>query len=243
MKYFLFTLAWIASLSFGIATQTSAQAKLDKTLDAWDVLLKKYVTPGGVVDYAGFKADKEFSKVLAGFNAVAPETSWTKDQEMAYWINVYNAYTVKLIVDRFPLKSINDIEKPWEQPIVKAGGKTYTLNAVEHEILRPKFKDPRVHFAINCASFSCPVLPNKAIRASTLQADLDKLTRDFLNDIHRNRISSRKAEISQIFEWFADDFKAAGGVRKFIADYRGVALPESTPLSYITYDWKLNGKP
>jgi len=94
MKHILFTLTWIASLSFGIATQSLAQAKLDKTLDAWDVLLKKYVTPGGVVDYAGFKADKEFSKVLAGFNSVAPESSWTKDQEMAYWINVYNVYTV-----------------------------------------------------------------------------------------------------------------------------------------------------
>lgn len=242
MKNNLFTCALLVFTALSLSISAVAQSKLDKTLNTWDMLLQKYVTPGGVVDYEGFKSDKEFAKVLSGFNATAPEAAWTTDQEMAYWINVYNAYTVKLIVDHYPLKSINDIDSPWDQPIVKAGGKTLTLNAVEHEILRPKFKDPRVHFAINCASFSCPVLPNKAIRASTLHADLDKLTRDFLNDIHRNRISSRKAEISQIFEWFAEDFEAVGGVRKFIGDYRGVPLSDATPLTYIPYDWKLNGK-
>lgn len=238
MKHLL-SLTFAFLLSFGAFSQGG---KIDKAYEAWDQLLQAYVTPGGHVNYKGFKADKNFDKALSLFAAKLPADSWTKEQEMAYWINVYNAYTVKLIVDNYPLKSINDIKDPWDQRFIVLEGKEFSLNQIEHEILRPKFKDPRVHFAINCASFSCPVLHNRAILPAELDATLVRLTKDFLNDLHRNRIYTKKAEVSQIFEWFASDFEAEGGVRAFIEKYRG-KLNADIKLSYLPYDWSLNELP
>lgn len=234
----LFIISSIFLLSFNLGYAQGG--KTEKAINLWDELLGTYVTPGGHVNYEGFKQDKNFQKCLDLFTSQGPQDSWTRDQKMAYWINVYNAFTVKLIVDHYPLESIKDIEEPWDIALINIDGKSYTLNNVEHDILRPDFKDPRVHFAVNCASFSCPVLHNEAIRAESLNSTLDTLTKNFLNDIHRNRISSRKAEISKIFEWFKDDFATVGGVRKFIEEYRGSKINPDLELTYIPYDWKLN---
>lgn len=226
-----------------VSTSITAQGnKIAKANDLWDELLGKYVTPGGFVNYEGFKSDKDFQKCLNFYASEVPNDQWTREAQMAYWMNVYNAFTVRLITDHYPLKSIKDIDEPWKKKFIKLDGEAYSLDQIEHEILRPIFKDPRIHFGINCASFSCPVLPNKAHRAETLDETLDHLTREFLNDIHRNRISGRKAAVSQLFEWFAEDFEAAGGVRAFIEQYRGKIDPK-LELSYITYNWNLNTQP
>lgn len=233
----LFTLAIFASPLLGQG------GKASKAIEGWDQLVQQYVTPGGLVDYTAIKNDKEFTKTLNLFSAQAPDAKkWTKEQQLAYWINVYNAFTVKLIVDHMPIKSIKDIEEPWKKEFIELGNSTYSLDQIEHEILRKQFDEPRIHFALNCASFSCPVLPNRALKAETLDATLDRLTRDFLNDIHRNRISARKADVSQLFEWFAEDFESVGGVRAFIKEYRGKAIDPDLELTYIKYDWRLNGQ-
>lgn len=216
--------------------------KISKATDLWDNLLALYVTPGGYVDYNGFKDDNDFQKCLKFFASEVPNEKWTREAQMAYWMNVYNAFTVKLVTEHYPIESIKEIEEPWKQTFITLDGNDYSLDQIEHEILRPTFKDPRIHFGINCASFSCPVLPNRAHRAENLDESLDKLTRDFLNDIHRNRISGRKAAVSQLFEWFAEDFESAGGVRAFIEKYRGKIDPK-LELSYIKYNWNLNTQP
>lgn len=233
----LFTLAILANPIFGQG------GKASKAVDSWDQLVRKYVTPGGLVDYAALKDDREFAKTILMFSAQEPNTErWTEEQQLAYWINVYNAFTVKLIVDHMPIESIKDIDDAWKLEFIKLGDNTFSLDQIEHEIIRKQFDEPRVHFALNCASFSCPVLPNRALKAEDLDETLDRLTKDFLNDIHRNRISARKADVSELFEWFAEDFESVGGVRAFIEKHRGKAIDPDLELTYIKYDWRLNGK-
>jgi hypothetical protein len=237
MRYF------ILSLFIACAGIVQAQSsKISKGTDLWDAILKANVTPGGVVDYKGIAENKDFKKAIELLASEAPTDKWEKNAAKAHWINLYNAFTVKLIVDNMPIASIKDIDEPWKKPFIANGDATYSLDQIEHEILRKNFTDPRIHFALNCASFSCPVLHNAAFRADGLDEKLTLLTQNFLNDINRNQISGPLANVSQIFEWYATDFDAEGGVRAFIAKYRGREIPESVKLKYIPYDWKLNGK-
>lgn len=214
----------------------------DEAQTTWDKVLKAHVTTSGVVDYATIKADPSFAKTVSLFSNQHPDASWSRNEEMAFWINVYNVFTVKLIIDNMPLKSIMDIDKPWDKKFVKLKDKVYSLNQIENEILRPKFKDARVHFAINCASYSCPKLANYVIRAESLDATLTKLTKSFLADTNRNKISPDKVELSQIFEWFADDFTTKSDLIGFINTYAPVQVKQGVKPSFITYSWALNGK-
>ena len=237
MRYFILSL--FIAITAGVNAQSS---KITKGTDLWDAILKAHVTPGGVVDYQGIAENKDFKKAIELLASEAPTDKWEKNAAKAHWINLYNAFTVKLIVDNMPIASIKDIDEPWKKPFITIGGANYSLDQIEHEILRKNFTDARIHFALNCASFSCPVLHNAAFRADGLDEKLTKLTVEFLNDINRNQISGPLANVSQIFEWYASDFEAEGGVRAFIAKYRGREIPESVKLKYIPYDWKLNGK-
>ncbi len=214
----------------------------DVASELWDQLLRKHVDAQGNVDYPGFKSDPKFDDCIAAFADQHPDGSWERSEKMAFWINVYNAYTVKLILDHYPLKSITDIDKAWDKSFIKLKGKTYSLNQVEHEILRPQFKDPRVHFAVNCASYSCPKLHNKAFRPETLDATLTTLTKAFLQDTKRNKVNAATPQVSQIFDWFKEDFDAKGGVINFINSYSSANIPAGTELIYMEYNWRLNGK-
>lgn len=214
----------------------------DEAVAAWDKVLKAHVSADGVVNYTAIKKDPAFDTALRLFATQHPDASWSKNEAMAFWINVYNAFTVKLIVDNMPVKSIMDLGKPWDKSFITLKGKTYSLNQIEHEILRPVYKDARVHFAINCASYSCPKLINAAFRAETLDATLTRVTKEFLKDTNRNHITANKAEVSQIFEWFADDFKREGDVIAFLNKYGAVKIAAGTPLQYLEYNWNLNGK-
>lgn len=233
----LLNLLFIVLISLTVSADPGDEAQL-----VWDKVLKAHVNQSGVVDYAGIKADPSFSKAVSLFSNQHPDASWSRNEEMAFWINVYNVFTVKLIIDNMPLKSIMDIDKPWDKKFVKLKDKVYSLNQIENEILRPKFKDPRVHFAINCASFSCPKLANYAIRAEGLDATLTKLTKGFLADTNRNKITTDKAEISQIFDWFKDDFTTKTDLIGFINLYSTVKVKAGVTPSFITYSWALNGK-
>ncbi|TAK44356.1 MAG: DUF547 domain-containing protein [Saprospiraceae bacterium] len=217
--------------------------------DSWDSLLKTHVRPGGWVDYKGFVEDStKLNQYLALLSTAHPQKSWTREEQMAYWINAYNAFTVKLIVDHYPLASIKDIKRGipfvnsvWDIKFIHLQGQTYDLNNIEHGILRKQFKDARIHAAINCASYSCPPLRAEAFTAEKLESQLDDAMRRFVNDPLRNRVGADKAELSAIFNWFGGDFKKdAGSVRGFVNKFAETPMSAEAKVSYLGYDWSLN---
>ena len=151
-------------LAFSIITFAGvAEPKFDHS--SWDKLLQKHVTDAGKVDYKGLMADRaELNDYLKKLADNSPTAEWGKAATMTYWINAYNAFTVELILRNAPLKSITEINngKAWDLEFIEIGGKKYSLNNIEHDILRKRYKDARIHFAVNCASISCPKLNNSA---------------------------------------------------------------------------------
>ena len=217
----------------------------------YDSLLRNHVNTEGYVNYKGFIKDSvKFKSYLDLLSKNHPnDKNWSRDERLAYWLNAYNAFTIKLICDHYPLKSIKDVKKgiplvsdTWTIDFIKIEGKTYNLNNIEHGIVRPKFEDPRVHFALNCASRGCPPLLNEAFVADKLNAQLDARAKTFINDGTHNKItSSNKAEVSKLFTWFSGDFKkASSSVIGFLNRFSNVKLKENADLSYSDYDWNLN---
>ena len=175
------------------------------------------------------------------YTAKPNNSNWSKDEKLAFWINAYNAYTIKLINDNWPLKSIKDIENPWTGNLYPVGGEFVSLNDIEHKVLR-KMQEPRVHFAIVCASYSCPKLLNEAYTADKIESQLSAQTKSFVNDTKRNKITASKAELSEIFNWFKSDFTANGTLIEFINKYSTVQINKDAKISHLTYDWSLNNK-
>ncbi|MBK7409911.1 MAG: DUF547 domain-containing protein [Saprospirales bacterium] len=215
----------------------------------WDGLLQKHVGADGLVNYKGFVQDSALlNKYLGLLSSTHPGGNWPRDEQMAFWINAYNAFTVKLIVDNYPVSSIKDIKNGipfvntvWDITFINLMGNQYDLNNIEHGILRKQFKDPRIHAALNCASWSCPALREEAYVASRLDSQLDDAMRRFVNDPIRNRVSVDKAELSQIFNWYGGDFREeAGSVQDFINRFAKVKLGVKGSISYLEYDWRLN---
>jgi len=206
----------------------------------WDNLLQKYVTINGNVNYKGFKNEElKLNSYLAHLSNYTPDDSWSKDEKMAYWINTYNAFTVKLIIDNYPISSIKDIESPWDIQFINLGDKTFSLNDIEHKILR-KMNDPRIHFGIVCASISCPNLQNKAFEASKLNSQLENATKEFLADTSKNNLTENSIEISKIFKWFAKDFKNEGTLVDFLNNYSEITISQNAKKTFKDYDWNLN---
>lgn len=203
-------------------------------------LLFKHVSVAGNVNYDAFKKDwknlRDYIKLLA---ENMPTDSWSNEGKLAYWMNAYNAMTVDLILRNYPLASIKDIKDPWDQRLWKLGTKWYNLNEIEHQILR-KMGDPRIHFGINCASFSCPPLLNEAFTASQVHSQLDKLAHQFVNDGQRNTITANSIEVSKIFTWFAKDFKTDGSLIDFLNKYSDTTISPKAKKRYKDYDWTLN---
>jgi len=209
----------------------------------WDRLLRKHVSPDGWVDYRGFTKDREaLVAYLETLSDHTPSEQWSREAKLAYYINLYNAATVLLILEEYPLESIRDIPRPWGKKRVNIGGQYYSLGEIEHGILR-KMGDPRIHFAINCASFSCPKLLAEAYRETNLETQLERATRDFINDPSRNALSGGKARLSKIFKWYRKDFTSGDtSLIEYINPYLPHPLPAKTPVSYLPYNWSLNEK-
>ncbi len=205
----------------------------------WDNLLRKYVSSNGKVNYKGLQQDKtKLLSFLTVLSSNAPNSTWSKPEKLAYWINVYNAFTVKLIVDNYPLKSITDLDKPWDKKFIKIVDNSYSLGDVENNILR-KMGEPRIHFAINCASVSCPNLLNAAYTPEKLDNQLSASTKTFLLDKSKNRIMENPMQLSKLFEWYKGDFEG-GNVIKFINNQLNESIDESTPIEFLEYNWALN---
>ena len=206
----------------------------------WNELLKKHVSENGNVDYKGFKKEEAaLQSYLELLSKNLPEKSWTKNATLAYWINAYNAYTVKLILDNYPVKSIKKIDSPWDAAFINLGNKKYSLGKIEHKVLR-KMNEPRIHFAINCASYSCPNLLNEAYTEKNLNNQLEAAAKSFINDKSKNNITANTIEISSIFDWFTGDFKKKGTLIEFLNKYSSVKINAKAKISYKEYNWNLN---
>lgn len=207
---------------------------------AWDKLLQQYVSADGKVNYKGFQQSKEKLNNYLDYLANNPvQENWSKAEKMAYWINAYNAFTIKLIVENYPVNSITKLDNgnPWDVKWIQLGDKTYSLNNIENDILRPEFKDPRIHFAINCAAQSCPPLLNRAWTADNLNETLDQRAKAFINNPAYNKISKDAVQISKIFEWYAADFN---NVIHFLNQYATTKISPNATVKYLTYNWDLN---
>lgn len=218
----------------------------------WTEFLKVHVKDG-VVDYAAIKKDPAaLNAYVAELEGVKKETyaSWTEKQQIAFWVNAYNAYAVKLIVDNFPVKSIKDLSPFLGSvfnksfiPLKEIHGGNMSLGNIEHDVLRAKFNEPRVHFALVCASKSCAPIRSEAYRADDLDAQLEDQAKTFLKDASKNRYDARTKtlHLSKVFDWFEKDFKKAkGSVRDYVAQY--LEVPKDVEIEYLDYDWSLNGK-
>lgn len=236
-------------LAFGttLFSQTKAPSH-----EIWNGLLKKHVSSKGNVNYKGFITDSSLLvKYLNLLSATVPdEKTWSANEQKAYWINAYNAFTVKLIIKSYPVKSIKDVgakmqipfvNTPWDIKFIKIGKDVYDLNNLEHSKLRKKFGDARVHFGLVCASKSCPILPNEAYTAEKLEAQLETQAKVFLSDKTRNDVSADSPKLSKIFDWYSMDFKSKGvSLIDFINKYAPVKINANAKVSYLTYSWNLN---
>ncbi len=218
--------------------------------EAWTKLLKKYVNSDGLVNYKGFIKDiKELDAYLSTITNNPPNDTWSKNEQLAYWFNAYNAFTVKLITMHYPVSGIKKIgpdvqvifiNTPWDKNFFKIGNDKFSLNDIEHKTLRKKFTEPRMHFALNCASMSCPKLRDEAYEADKLDKQLDEQARAFLADKSKNIITPDKVQISKIFSWYGKDFTKTGGKIDFLNKYAPVKINRNADIDYLDYDWNLN---
>jgi hypothetical protein len=263
----LVTLGFVAVAPAQAATPAEMFSGFSKgstqTVDhsAWDKLLKSYVVPGddGVnrVAYMRFKAEGHagLKSYIAALEA-ADVATLDRPEQFAYWANLYNAKTIDIVLDKYPVKSIKDISLgggllasvtggPWKAKVLKVKGQSISLDDIEHGLLRPVFKDPRVHYAVNCASFGCPNLGTEAFTGTKLEAQLESAASDFINNPRAVAVEDGELIVSSIYSWFQDDFGGSdAGVLKHVRRYAGEAL--KTKLEGITaigdnrYDWSLN---
>lgn len=216
---------------------------------AWTSLLQNNVAENGMVNYQGFIDSKEeLNNYLDIVSSNHPNLkNWNKNQIKAYWINAYNAFTVKLIIDNYPIKSIKElggiiyrVNTSWDKKFIFIENQEYGLNNIEHNILRGSYTDPRIHFTINCASLSCPKLLDVAYTADYLDKQLDQAAVRFINDQQRNKIKKEKVELSRIFKWFKSDFKDNGSLIDFINTYSEIEIDSDGDVDFLEYDWRLN---
>ncbi len=246
-----------ASIAALLGAAVPAHAAAD---DAYARVLKAHVRPGTVsgiklalVDYGAVKADPSYAWALNALAESRPEALTSDAERIAFWINAYNLVAIKAVLDQYPTKSIKDggslLSPIWRKKVAAIGGTAYTLDDIEHGILRKAFREPRVHFAIVCASLSCPDLRAEPYDPKRLDAQLDEQAAAFLSNATKGLqpgADGRTARVSSIFKWFAGDFAASGGVAAFI---RARSSPDiaarlgaitDAGLSYLDYDWSLN---
>ncbi len=215
----------------------------------WDTLLGAYVVDGGF-RYAALAGDEDararLAEVVSAIGSAAPD-EWPRDAQLAYYVNAYNALTVSAVVERWPLTSVMNVEGFFDAVAHRVAGQTMTLNALENDIIRARFGEPRIHFAVNCASVGCPALMPTAFTADNLEAQLAAGAQAYVRGTSRLDRRRRRVAVSKIFEWFATDFEAGGGVRAFLVaqlegdDARFVENAR-TRITHFDYDWNVNAR-
>jgi Protein of unknown function, DUF547 len=252
MKKTAFILALIAFCSTAVMAQNVPQTVDNKPIRSskptetlafdhtvWNDLLKKHVSATGKVNYKTFKADIALlDSYMRSLNESAPTESTSKEERLAYWINAYNAVTVRLILTNYPVSSITKLDggKTWDVKRYSNGGKKLSLNDIENTILRP-MGDARIHFALNCAAKSCPPLLNEAFTSENVNKLLEQRTRQFINSASRTIIGKDEIQVSKIFDWYSKDF---GNVVDFVNKYAKTKAAKTAKVTFMEYDWNLN---
>lgn len=245
----LSTSTLLLMILFTATISSSADNSVDNTI--YGKLLTKYVKDGEV-DYQGLKSEE---KLLDRYLKVLEDTDsreLSRNERFAFYVNAYNAWTIKLILTGYPeVKSIKDLgslfKSPWKKEICKVDREVISLDDIEHRIIRPTFKDPRVHFAVNCASRGCPKLKSEPYTGATMDRDLDMAAEKFINDSQKNYLKGETLYISSLFKWFSEDF--GNDIVGFVSRYASGKLKEELAaragkikIEYLDYDWLLNGK-
>ncbi len=208
--------------------------------ESWNSILKSNVSSSGKVNYSGMKSNLSgIESYISTLESLSDQSTWSKNEKLAYWINLYNAATVRLIIQNYPTSSITNINggKPWDKKVVTISGKTYSLNQIENDIIRPKFKEPRIHFAVNCAAISCPKIMNSAFTAEKLNYQLTKQAKSFING-SKNTVAENSIEISKIFEWYAVDFGPS--IIEYLNKYSTITISSDATTTFKEYNWDLN---
>lgn len=260
LKTLLRVASLLAFVALGAACSSAVKPKVDLDegmiagltafdYSEWSNVLKTYVNAEGRVDYKALKANRAgLDRFVALVGAVGPESRpdlfESREAKLAYYINAYNALVMFNVINRLPeLRSVNDNATPFFRVTkFEVGGEELSLHALENEVIRPQFKEPRVHFALNCASVGCPKLPMVPFMPETLEAQLTEETKRFLNDERNVHVVADRVVLSQIFEWYKADFQPSP-----VRWINGVglletALPTSQNVTYRPYDWSLNSQ-
>lgn len=239
--------------------------EFDQSHQGWTTYLQKHVSVKGAastVDYKSIKRDpKELQEYLQSLGAVSKGEfdRFSENEKLAFLINAYNAYTVKLVADHYPVKSIKDIGErsfsnptasPWKKKFFQLFGEERSLDNIEHDMIRKQFNEPRIHFAVVCASVGCPALRSEAFVATKIEKQLEESAQNFLSDKGRNRYlpEAKKLELSSIFKWYGSDFpKKYGSLEAFLAprmttspEHQKIIRDKNADISYLDYDWSLN---
>ncbi len=251
ISIFVFLLCGALSLAcFRTQPKVESDAK-PVTHELFDKLLNKYVNAeNGLVNYQGLVKDRplldQYLALLSGHHP--NDAHWTKVEQQVYWMNAYNAFTLQVVLDHYPVESIKDvagkipfINSVWDLKFIEIEGHTYDLNNIEHNILRQQFDDPRVHFGLNCASYSCPPLLTEAFTVEKMDEQLDRAARAFLADDKRNIIQSKDAiQLSKIFSWYKGDFTKEGTLIDYLNQFAAIRLEEDAKIDFLDYNWSLN---
>ncbi|WP_375419519.1 DUF547 domain-containing protein [uncultured Hymenobacter sp.] len=218
---------------------------------SFDALLKKHVDERGMVNYRGFLADSsQLSAYCASISNTLPnDQNWSKDEQLAYWINAYNAFTIQRVLRGYPVKSIRQlggdktlVNTVWDQRFIRLNKEKVCLNDLEQRLIRKRFNEYRIHFALVCAAVSCPKLRREAYVGARLSAQLEDQSRDFMNDPAKNKLSPPNApQVSEIFNFYPGDFKKDGNsIQKTINKYANQKVSPEAKLAYLPYNWALN---
>jgi hypothetical protein len=238
--------------------QASDQRQIDH--ESWNGFLNAYVTryADGVMRIAYARVTSRDKAALRDYIAGLSEleiSGYARSEQFAYWVNLYNALTVQVVLEHYPVMSIRDIDispglfadGPWRKTLITAQGENISLDDIEHRILRPGWGDPRIHYAVNCASIGCPDLQPEAFTAANTERLLEQAARDYINHPRGVRANRSGVTLSSIYNWFASDFDQAGGVLEHIRRYATADLKARLEgietIDGYTYDWSLNDKP
>jgi len=230
----------------------SAFANFNHEHSRWDRILKEYTVQDNHQVLFKYKKLKDSeSKLDAYLNELESINKtefdkFSREEQLAFWLNAYNAYTIKIILNHYPVKSIKDIESglfssgPWKMKFIPLFGKKMSLDDIEHETIRKNFDEPRIHFAVNCASIGCPSLLQETFTAAKLEVQLEKAAHHFLTNTDKNELKENTLYLSKIFKWYGDDFNQKySGFKKYVI--KTLNLPNRNyEIKFKEYDWNLN---
>lgn len=248
-------LKWIYVIALGLIIQSCAIDKVDGeaepiTHEAFTEILQTYVDEHGLVDYARLQKDSNtLNTYLDLLSSHHPnDKNWSESEQLAYWINAYNAFTLQLIIRNYPIKSIKDLTavtipfviSPWDEEFINIEGHRYTLNDIEHGIIRSHFDQPMIHFGLVCAAKSCPKLRTEAYTAEEVDSQLGEQASEFINDQVRNITSSGNPQVSKIFQWYNGDFTDSASLSDYLNQFSEDSISSDADIDYMDYDWELN---